>query len=195
MSDSDRDHGIDQDRDRDADTDRGTDRNTESDRGGDRNRGADRDIQPEEALRIAQRALSDLSELEDEVAQLRADHEELAEEFTAAKLRLSSEDDDRDYRQLTREDKVGIVREHGFERAVDGTGKARLDYTDIMWGVFDGEPSTKHCYTLMRLAADVRGFTVRDPEDDSKHLRVDAAEAKRGDCLFRENNTGETGVN
>lgn len=155
---------------------------------------SDPDVQPEDALQVAQRALSKIADLERTVEEQAGRIDEFEEDLTAVTLRLSAFDEDRAYDALTRDDKVGRVREHGFERSVDGGGTATLDYNDIQWGVFDGEPSADHCYTLMRLAADADGFAVRDPDGRSKHLAVDAAEAKRGAAFSSANNAGSEGV-
>ena len=143
------------------------------------------DVSARDALAIAQRALAKanrVDELEDDIEQLR-------DEVTSLELRLSEHDDDRDYAQLTRDDKVGMVREHAFQRASRGSGVAALDYDDIMWEVFDGEPSADHCYTLMKLAADVRGFEVKTPASGNRSLTVDAREAKRGAVFSSANKT------
>ena len=154
---------------------------------------SDPDVQPEDALQVAQRALSKIADLERTVEEQAGRIDELEEDLTAVTLRLSAFDEDRPYGELTRDDKVGVVREHAFERAVDGGG-TKLDYNDIQWGVFDGEPSADHCYTLMRLAADAPGFDLRDPDGRSRHLAVDAAEAKRGAAFSPANNAGSEEV-
>jgi hypothetical protein len=82
-----------------------------------------------------------------------------------------------------------MVREHAFQKASRGSGVAALDYDDIMWEVFDGEPSADHCYTLMKLAADVRGFEVKTPASGNRSLTVDAKEAKRGAVFSSANKT------
>lgn len=138
------------------------------------------DVRPEDALQVAQRALAKANELE-EIEQRVAD---LEEELTAVKLRVSEFDEDRPYDQLTRDDKIGKVREHAFKKAAQGHGKATLDYDDIKWEVFDGEPSPAHCYDLMKWAAQARGFDHRDPANGNEHLAVDAEEAKRGAAFY-----------
>lgn len=107
------------------------------------------DVSPEDALQVAQRALGKVNELDSR-------SEDLEEDLTAATLRLSEFDEDREYDQLTRDDKIGMVREHGFRRAMDSGGRAALDYDDIRWEVFDGGPSPAHCYDLMKWASDAR---------------------------------------
>jgi len=153
----------------------------------------------DDAIQVAQRALSRVIELE-EVAD-RVD--DLEDEVAALSFRLSEMDEERPYSARSLDEKVGMVREHAFERAVEGHGKTTLDYSDVMWGVFDGEPGSDHCYKLMRLAAgvdedgnevqDVPGFTFRE-NDRPMRLAVDAERAKRGVAFSSENKTGGEGV-
>jgi len=155
------------------------------------------DVRPEDALQVAQRALQKANELEGDV-------DALQDRIVELELRLSEIDDQRDYDSLTLDEKIGMVREHAYQKARDGHGKATLDYNDIMWSVFDGEPGTKHCYKLIRRAAGLRddrrtgsevpGFRARDPDGDAYHLAVDAEQAKRGAAFFPENKTSSEGV-
>ena len=147
------------------------------------------DVSARDALAIAQRALGKANGLEADLDEATDEIERLREDVTSLELRLSEHDDDRDYAELTRDDKVGMVREHAFQKASRGSGLAALDYDDIMWEVFDGEPSADHCYTLMKLAADVRGFEVKTPASGNRSLTVDAKEAKRGAVFSSANKT------
>lgn len=146
------------------------------------------DVSARDALQVAQRALAKANDLERHAEDMEVRLEEAEDELAQMAIRLSEQDDERDYRDLTRDDKVGMVREHAFEKALEGTGTASLDYDDIMWGPFDGEPSADHCYKLMELAADLRGFDVRNPPNRNRVLFVDAAEAKRGVAFSSANN-------
>src|SRR6056297_2555841 len=94
------------------------------------------DISARDALAIAQRALAKANGLEDDLNEATAEIEQPREDVTSLELRLSEHNDDRDYAELTRDDKVGMVREHAFQKAVRGSGVAGLDYDDIMWEVF-----------------------------------------------------------
>jgi hypothetical protein len=129
------------------------------------------DVTPEDALQIAQRALAKVNEQEREISDLR-------EELTAVQLRLSEQDDDRAYESYTVDEKVGIVREYAFEKALDRGGRVTLDYDDVIYEIFDGKPSADHAYKLMRLAAEARGFEYRKSRRP-KELAVNAAEAKQ----------------
>lgn len=160
----------------------------------------------EDALAVAQRALSKVNGLEDELNELREDRQELVEDLTAVKLRLSEIDEERPYESLTLDEKVGMVREHGYQKATSGHGRAKLDYDDVMWEVFDGRPGTKHCYKLIRLAAGldedgdaetggtIPGFKARDPTNGNYHLAIDAEDAKRGQAFFPRTKTGQEEV-
>lgn len=145
------------------------------------------DVTARDAIQIAQRALAKANRvdgLEDRV-------DELEDEVTQLKLRQSGRDQDRDYPSLTLDEKIGMVREHGYKKATATNGYAKIDYKGVRWEVFDKDPSTKHCYKLLRLAAEgLDGFEYRDPDGESKHLRVDAKAAKRNAAFFQENNGG-----
>lgn len=157
------------------------------------------DVTAEDALNIAQQALQKANEVDD----LRERVQELEDELTAVKMRQQERDENTEYDQLTLDEKVGMVRQHGYRKATNGHGKATLDYDDIMWGVFEGEPGTKHCYKLIRRAAgltdqktgsDQLGFTARDPDGGNYHLAIDADRAKETVSLFPENKTEPAGA-
>lgn len=161
------------------------------------------DVRPEDGLQVAQRALSKASDLEREFNDLLKDYDDLVEDLTAIKLRLSEIDEERPYESLSLNEKIGKVREHAFQRAANGHGKATLDYNDVMWSVFDGEPGADHCYKLMRLATgvddgnevqDVPRFKFLESERLVK-LAVDADRAKQGVAFSPENKTTSEGVN
>jgi len=137
------------------------------------------DVTARDALAIAQRALAKANDLEDDLKAATDRIDDLETDVTRMSLRLSEHDNDRPYDSLNRDDKVGKVREHAFEKAAQGRGQAALDYSAIKWEVFDGEPSADHCYTLMDLAAEVRGFNVKTPPSGNRSLVVDAAAAKQ----------------
>lgn len=133
-------------------------------------------VRPEDALQVAQRALAvanDAASIEDRV-------EELETEVTSLRLKYGELDEDRDYGALTRDEKIGRVRNRGFRRAAESNGRAALDYNAIKWDVFDGGPSPSYCYDLMKWAAEARGFEHKTPSQGNEHLSVEAEEAKRG---------------
>jgi len=144
------------------------------------------DISATDAMEVAQRALSKVNDLERKLERL----SELEEDLTAVKLRLSELDENRPYAEKTLNEKIGIVREHAFNRAREGHGTVSLDYSDIMWEVFDGKPGTKHCYKLIRKAAEAPGFEDRDPANGQRHLFADAERIRDGAAYFPENNGG-----
>ena len=133
----------------------------------------DIEILPEDALQVAQRALAKANRIDD-VEQELAD---LQDQVTALELRLSEFDDERDYRDLSRDEKIGMVREYAFERATSGRGRT-FDVSDIREGLFDGKPSRDHCYDLMRWAGEATGFEYREPSGRKYHLRVDPDRAR-----------------
>ncbi|NUC71686.1 hypothetical protein HTZ84_05080 [Haloterrigena sp. SYSU A558-1] len=152
------------------------------------------DITPEDALQVAQRAMSRCSDLEDDVAELEEENLDLKERLTALELRYREIDEQQSYDSLDRDGRVGRVREHAYQRAVDGHGKASLDYNAIMWEVFDGEPSADYCYKLMKLAANAPGFEYHNPTGKGKKLTVDAREARTGASFSSAKKTDSEGV-
>lgn len=154
----------------------------------------EREITPRDALGIAQRALAKANSLESDVIELQRQRGELAEEIAALELALSEFRDGRRYEDMSRDEKIGMVREHAFRKASQkSNGIASLDYNDVKWGVFDGEPGAKHCYTLMRMAAQCEGFAYRE-SDGPKRLVADANLAKKTRVFFPENKTTSEGV-
>jgi hypothetical protein len=136
--------------------------------------------QAQDALAIAQRALAKINDLERE-------NEDLRERLVKVEI-FVGEMKDKPYKQLSVDTKIGMVREHVYEKAKKRvSGRAAIDYDDVMWGVFEGEPAPSHCYKLMQRASDIGGFRCRDPDDGNKQLTVDVAEAKKS--------MGMTGVN
>jgi hypothetical protein len=137
------------------------------------------DVTARDALQIAQRALAKSNDLEETVEELRADHEQLKEEHVALELRISEQDAERPYESYSLEEKVGMVREYGYEKALDRGGRAKFDYDSVIYEIFDGDPSADHAYKLMRLAAEgTQGFTYREDQRPSV-LLVNAEQAKR----------------
>lgn len=163
----------------------------------------DIEVTPKDALQVAQRALAKANEQERRINDLEEQLEDAETELTRQALRLSEYDDERPYDQLTRDDKVGMVREHAFRKATRESGRTALDYKAVRWEVFDGEPGAKHCYTLMKLAAgfdettaesSVPGFRYRTPSEESNNLAVDATEArKHRERFFPENKAAQEG--
>lgn len=146
------------------------------------------EVTPRDALAIAQRALAKANDLEDNL-DATEEIDDLRERVVALELRLSEIDDDRDVGDMTLDEKIGKVREHAFQKAADGHGKAKLDYDAIKWEVFDGEIGQSTSYRLIRRAAGltdaktgskVDGFTARNPSQGNYHLAVDADAAKNG---------------
>jgi hypothetical protein len=151
------------------------------------------DVTAEDALDVGQQALQQLNDLREEVHAQQERIDELETEVATLELRHSGRPDDRDYESLTLDEKVGMVREHAFKRATNSKGRAKLDYNDIRWSVFDSAPSTKHCYKLLRLAGEARGFEYQD-DASPKRLVVNADEAKASMAFFPGNKTGEEEV-
>lgn len=146
------------------------------------------DVTPRDALQIAQRALSRVNSVEEDLAELRDEHDTVAADLTAIQLRVSEIESDRPYHALTTNEKIGRVREELFERGRSNGGTATMTYDDVMWSVFDGNPSADHCYKLMRRAADADGFTYHDGSVGQKRVVVDVEQAKAGVAFSSANN-------
>lgn len=140
----------------------------------------------EDALQVAQRALAQLHEEREAREELESTVDRLVERV--GELEVKTATDDRAYETLSRNEKVGMVREHLHRRAQAAGGRSQIDYDDIVWEVFNGEPSADHAYTLMSLAAEAEGFRVRNPDDGNKHLAVDIDDASAGAAFSRANN-------
>jgi len=125
-------------------------------------------VTPEDAVQVAQRALQKVNEQQEIINDLQQRVTELE----------ASQPDTSDYDSLDRDDKVGLVREHLIKRAHDGNGRAAVDYKDVKFAVFDGEPSADHCYTLMQIAGQASGFNCEDPSGGNKRLTVNSKETK-----------------
>lgn len=136
---------------------------------------SEQDLTPEDAVQIAQRALAKIGDLEDTIEEQNQTIEHMQERIFALENRLP---ENRDYDSLTKQEKIGMVREHVVQRAREQGGVATVDYDDVIWGPFDGEPSASHCYTLMRKAAEADGFRFEDPEHANKRLSVNLDETK-----------------
>ena len=148
------------------------------------------DVRAEDALQVAQRALRKVNELEGELADLREENDQLRERVIELELRQESSED---YARLDRDTKVGMVRGHLIDRARAQHGKAAIDYDDVMWEVFDGEPSADHCYTLMQLAAQADGFDVRERSGENRQLVVNLDATKDLTAFSHANKDRERG--
>lgn len=137
------------------------------------------DVTPRDVLGVAQRALAKANDLDRQVDDLEDTVEQLHERVLALE---AASPDGREYELLDRPTKVGMVREHLVEKARAQHGRAAIDYDDVMWGVFDGEPSADHCYTLMERAAQADGFDLRDPASGNREavVNIDATKPTLG---------------
>jgi len=151
-------------------------------------------VTPEDAVAIAQQALSKINELEGELAnaQDRIDH--LAGRVVELEVDRERREEEREYEDLSRDEKIGKVRRYGFREARENGGGINLEYNDIKRYVFDGQPSAMHCYDLMRWAANGQGtnsgadgFEYRESSSRTNHLHVDAAEARRWAAAYSKN--------
>lgn len=124
-------------------------------------------------LSVAQSALQRVNELEAENNELREQLER--QEYRIGELDLCLPRATDDYKSLSTDEKVSRVRKELMDRAAASfNDRAKMDYSAVMWSVFDGKPSADHCYKLMKLAAeDTPGIEFVDPADGNKHVRID----------------------
>ena len=134
------------------------------------------------ARKIAQTALQEKSALEDHVDDLEDEIERL--EYRVAELEVATPDDTTEYSELSQDEKIGRVRQELMQRAnAAPSGKAQIEYKDVMWAVFDGEPSAGHVYNLMQSAGRADGFDYSDPAEGNKRVTVDV-EAVKDEAAF-----------
>jgi len=128
------------------------------------------------ALAVAQNALQQNADLQSQIDGLEAKNERL--EFRIAELELKGEQKvDKEYKLLSREEKHELIIDDLLRRArAVASGKAKVEYSDVMHGTFNSKPSPDHCYTLMAEVGDRDGFEYNDtPANGNIHLRVDLA--------------------
>jgi len=76
-----------------------------------------------------------------------------------------------EYDQLTKDQKVWRVRKKLAELAAAKAGTYAMDYKDIMM-LFDGHPSSGHCYDLMERAAEIDGYDDGQNPNGKRRLTV-----------------------
>lgn len=142
---------------------------------------------PRDAVELARTAIQRVNELEDRVEQ---QQEIIDAQQEQIELLQAAIQEPREYDQFDKQTKIGMVQKHLMKRAYDQGGKAKMDYDDVKWEVFDGEPSPYHCYELMKQAAQEDGFDYQEPSDENKRLVVDLSEKRLSTSeteLLREN--------
>nr|WP_152417706.1 hypothetical protein [Haloferax larsenii] len=132
--------------------------------------------------------------IEEQADTIEAPREDLAESeqererlvFRVGKLEAILPDETTPYDQLSREERIMRVQDYVMERSYASNGRFSITYDDVLWSVFDGEPSAGYCYKLMQLAAQEDGFSYG--ESDGKKLRVDLDHVNDDGVLSRVNN-------
>lgn len=109
--------------------------------------------------------------LTEQVEELEAENERLRERIAELEELVDPDPGSVSYDQLTKEQKIHRVRKKLAQKANGSRGgKARMTYKDVMW-LFDGHPSTGHCYDLMECAARLDGYAY-DAAGDGGEKRV-----------------------
>lgn len=153
-----------------------------------------------EAANLGRDALSRVAELEGTVAHQRERIERLEELVSELQTRVK-EATDRDYPELSRAEKVGILRSEAYATATAKNGRSYYDYDDV-WKLFDREPSESHCYNLMQWAAEgwgdrdhgVEGMEYQErPHGHNNRLVVHAEQVRVSQIDFAAKNRVEGG--
>lgn len=147
----------------------------------------------EAAFSHARNAIQRVTDVEKRLEELAEENERLRYRIAELESKVDPDPHTKAYDDLERPEKVRLVREELVRRGdARTTGKAEMDYTDVMWSVFDGHPSPGHVYDLMELAANEDGFQYGTFNGD-KLIRVNTAEVN-DETLFHAANKAEEGV-
>jgi len=134
-----------------------------------------------EELAAANRRITDV---EDENEQLRAKQAEI-------RSRVDPDPTNKEYANLTREQKVHQVRVALARQAVaSANGKARYTYRDVL-AQYESRPSPGHAYTLLEIAGEADGFRYGD-HNGEKSLLVNL-DAVNDDAVIHAVNNGTDG--
>lgn len=117
----------------------------------------------------------------DRVENLETENEQLKERVAELEGNVNPDPTNKEYDDLTRDEKVRKVRETLLSEAQQRrNGKAKMDYKGVLL-LFDNRPSAGHVYQLMEIAAEEEGFDYVDA--DGKAIRVNS-NAVKDDGLF-----------
>lgn len=153
------------------------------------------DLRPEDvraAIDIAKSAKQESLDLREEIENLEEQVER--QQFRLGKFQVVIDAlDEEPYDRLSKDEKVARIRNELIERAERSrNGVAALDYEDIVWGVFDGQPSARHAYDLLELAADHETLEeLSDPRRVSVNL--DEANLENIPAVVEERNNDAAG--
>lgn len=123
-----------------------------------------------------------ISTLETRQEELEAENEQLRDRIATLEGRVTPDPSSKDYDEKTRDEKVREVRLSCARKATQQGGKGSLEYTDVLT-LFDHRPSAGHAYTLLRLAAELAGFSYVKRDGENDQLRVTLDDVK-DDSIF-----------
>jgi len=95
------------------------------------------------------------------------------------------------YREMTKREKIGRVRQYAYERAGDTNGKHAMDYNGVI-DLFDGEPSRGHAVQLLKWAARDDGYDYEERSPGNNRLTCDASVVKNHGGFSLANTNEET---
>lgn len=138
-----------------------------------------------QADELAKTALDLVNKKDDRIDDLEAENEELRTRVEQLESR-APDPATKDYSDKTREEKVSEVRVSCCRKAQQNGGGAAIDYNDVMT-LFDHHPSAGHTYKLLKLAANLGGFSYEKRDGANDRLRVDLTAVKDETVLSRVN--------
>ncbi|WP_248908130.1 bZIP transcription factor [Halocatena marina] len=126
---------------------------------------------------LVEKSLERSKELEQRYEELEAENQRLRERIATLEGRVVPDPTTKDYEEKTRDEKVREVRLSCARKATNNSGKASIDYNDVMT-LFDHHPSVGHTYTLLKRAATLDGFDYEKRDDGNDRLCVNLDDVK-----------------
>ena len=136
--------------------------------------------------------ISKISELNNRVEELEETVDDLQDTVTILENVVDVDLDRKSYEELTREDKAREIQTALIKEAESSsTGKAAMNFREVRL-LFNGRPSTGHCYDLMDLAAQEQGFDYQERDaDGNNRIVVDLEDVKESLLVHAVNNGGD----
>jgi len=112
--------------------------------------------------------------LKEENEKLREENEQLRRRIADIEAIIEPNPGSKEYRQMSKDERVLKVRRTLARRAKKNGGKASMDYNDIS-AVFDEEPSNGYCFKLMKAAKKAQGYEYEKRTDGNDRVKVELA--------------------
>lgn len=129
----------------------------------------------EQADLMAKQNLKMVNEQAERIEELEAENEELRERIATLEGRVTPDPSTKEYDEMSRDERVRQVRLSCARKATNNSGKAAIDYNDVLT-LFDFHPSAGYAYKLLKIAGELDGFTHEKREGENNRLcvRMDA---------------------